>query len=184
LGDLKSGLYSEHGILFSKGGSHPNAYFKYFAIVGSTLLVFLFVSDVNFGDNESNSRFNGSLYENAIYAPRLEEIVATEELRFTRDVTPANRVNEGFAQFVPNKVSAGNVTPPLLQSFGSYPKALRKDGALCAMRKAFACQGQVGKGKQSAPDAATRSPRWVQPRLGRASSKSGHVRHALKAEVI
>jgi hypothetical protein len=81
--------------------------FKYFTIVGSALLVLLFVSDACFGDNESNSRFNGSLYENAIYAPRLEEIVATEELRFTRDVTPANRVNEVFAQFVPNEGKRG-----------------------------------------------------------------------------
>jgi hypothetical protein len=41
---------------------------KYFAVVGSALLVFLFVTDTYFGDNESNLRFNGSLYESAIYA--------------------------------------------------------------------------------------------------------------------
>jgi hypothetical protein len=77
--------------------------FKYFAFVGSTLLVLLFVCDAVFGDNENNSRFNGSLYESAIYAPRLENPVATEEPRFTRDVTPANRVREVFALFVPNE---------------------------------------------------------------------------------
>ena len=41
---------------------------RYFAIAGSALLVFLFVSDAYFGD-ESNSRFNGSLYESATYVP-------------------------------------------------------------------------------------------------------------------
>jgi len=80
--------------------------FKYFAVVGSALLVFLFVSDAYFGD-ESNSRFNGSLYESAIYAPRLEQTVATAELRYTRDVTPADRVKEVFAQFVPNEGKRG-----------------------------------------------------------------------------
>ena len=81
--------------------------FKYFAVVGSALLVFLFVSDAYFGDNESNPRFNGSLYESAIYAPRLEEIAVTAELRFTRDVTPADRVKEVFDQFVPNEGKRG-----------------------------------------------------------------------------
>jgi hypothetical protein len=81
--------------------------FKYFAVVGSALLVFLFVSDAYFGDSEINSRFNGSLYESAIYAPRLEETVATEELRFTRDVTPSDRIKEVFAQFVPNEGNRG-----------------------------------------------------------------------------
>jgi len=81
--------------------------FKYFAVVGSALLVFLFVSDAYLGDNESDSRFNGSLYESAIYAPRFEESVGTAELRFTRDVTPADRVKEVFAKFVPNESKRG-----------------------------------------------------------------------------
>jgi hypothetical protein len=81
--------------------------FKYFGVVGSALLVFLFVSDAYFGDDERNSRFNGSLYESALYAPRLEETVATKELRYTRDVTPAYRVKEVFAQFVPNEGRRG-----------------------------------------------------------------------------
>jgi hypothetical protein len=85
----------------------PMPIFKYFAVVGSALLVFLFVSDAYFGDDESNSRFNGSLYESAIYAPRLEQTVATAELRYTRDVTPADRVKEVFAQFVPNEGKRG-----------------------------------------------------------------------------
>ena len=79
--------------------------FKYFAVVGSALLVLLFISDAYFGD--SDLRFNGSLYESAFYAPRLEEIAVTTELRFTRDVTPANRVKEVFAQFVPNENKRG-----------------------------------------------------------------------------
>jgi hypothetical protein len=81
--------------------------FKYFSVVGSTLLVLLFVSDAYFGDPESNSRFNGSLYESAIYAPRLEETGVKSELRFTRDVTPSDRVKEVFAQFIPNESKRG-----------------------------------------------------------------------------
>ena len=81
--------------------------FKYFAVAGSALLFFLFVSDAYFGDDQSNSRFNGSLYESAIYAPRLEETATTAELRFTRDVTPVDRVKEVFAQFVPNEIRRG-----------------------------------------------------------------------------
>ncbi len=73
--------------------------FKYFVVVGSSLLVLLFVSDAYFGDGQSNSRFNGSLYESALYAPRLQEKVSTSELQFTRDSTPASRVKELFAQF-------------------------------------------------------------------------------------
>jgi hypothetical protein len=74
---------------------------RYFAITGSALLVFLFVSDAYFGD-ESNSRFNGSLYESATYVPRTEETTTVAELRFTRDASPADRVREVFAQFVAN----------------------------------------------------------------------------------
>ncbi len=81
--------------------------FRYFAVVGSALLALLFVFDACFGDNETSSRFDGSLYVSAIYAPRSEEIVATKELRFTRDVTPANRVKEVFAQFVPSEGKRG-----------------------------------------------------------------------------
>jgi hypothetical protein len=75
--------------------------FKYFGSVGSVLLLVIFVSDAYFG--EGNSRFNGSFYESALYAPRLEDAVAAQELHFTRDVTPAARVKEVFAQFIPNE---------------------------------------------------------------------------------
>ncbi len=77
--------------------------FKHFAVTGSALLAFLFVSDTFLGDSDSNSRFNGSLYESALYAPSLVKIAVTNERRFTRDVTPANRVRQVFAQFVPNE---------------------------------------------------------------------------------
>jgi len=80
---------------------------KYFAVAGSALLALLFVSDAYFGDAESRSRFDGSLFESATYAPRLEEVVATKEFRFTRDVTPASRVKEVFAQFVPSEAKRG-----------------------------------------------------------------------------
>ena len=75
---------------------------RYFAIAGSALLVFLFVSDAYFGD-ESNSRFNGSLYESATYVPRVEEPTSVAELRFTRDASPADHVREVFAQFAANE---------------------------------------------------------------------------------
>ena len=83
---------------------------KYFVFVGSALLVLLFVSDAYFGDDESNSRFNGSFYESALYAPRLDEIAAKQELRFTRDVGCRPRQG-GIAQFVPNEGKLGKRYP-------------------------------------------------------------------------
>ena len=68
--------------------------FKYFAVAGSSLLVLLFVSDAYFGDGESHSRFNGSLYESAMYAPRLEEKQHTPELRFS-PATPRRPTTSG-----------------------------------------------------------------------------------------
>jgi len=80
---------------------------RYLSYVGSALLVLLFVSNAYLADDESNLRFDGSLYESALYAPRAEETAATAELRFTRDVTPAVRVREVFAVFVPNERRRG-----------------------------------------------------------------------------
>ena len=77
--------------------------FKDFTAVGSTLLVFLFISNAYLTDDDSNLRFDGSLYGSALYAPRVEETRTTAERRFTRDVTPAVRVREVFAVFVPNE---------------------------------------------------------------------------------
>ena len=77
--------------------------FKYFTYVGSALFVLLFVSNAYLTDDESNLRFDGSLHQSAMYAPRAEEIQASAELRFPRDVTPAVRVREVFAVFVPNE---------------------------------------------------------------------------------
>jgi hypothetical protein len=79
--------------------------FKYVAIVGSTLFVFLFGLDAYLADEAGNARFEGSFYESATYAPRLEE--AMVELRFTRDATPADRVREVFGQFVPSEYRRG-----------------------------------------------------------------------------
>jgi len=79
--------------------------FKYFAVVGSTLLVFLFGLDAYLADEANNARFDGSFYESATYAPRLEE--AMVEVRFTRDATPADRVREVFGQFVPSEYRRG-----------------------------------------------------------------------------
>ncbi len=76
---------------------------KYFTYAGSALLVLLFVSNAYLTDGEADLRFDGSLYDSALYAPRVEEIRTTAERRFTRDVTPAVRVREAFAVFVPNE---------------------------------------------------------------------------------
>jgi len=76
---------------------------KYFTYVGSALLILLFVSNAYLTDGEADLRFDGSLYESALYAPRVEETRTTAERRFTRDVTPAVRVKEVFAVFVPNE---------------------------------------------------------------------------------
>jgi hypothetical protein len=80
--------------------------FRYFSVVGSSLLVLLFVCDAYFGD-ASGSRFNESMFESATYAPRAEDVVAKTESRFTRDASAADRVKEVFAQFVPNDARRG-----------------------------------------------------------------------------
>ena len=74
-----------------------------FTYAGSALLVLLFVSNAYLADGDADLRFDGSLYDSALYAPRQEQTQAKEELRFTRDVTPAVRVREVFAVFVPNE---------------------------------------------------------------------------------
>jgi hypothetical protein len=107
-GGRKPGFDGKRCIFFQRKEARVSMpVFKYFGVVGSALLVFLFVSDAYFGDDESNSRFNGSLYESAIYAPRSAEAGDTAELRFTRDATPVDRVKEVFAQFVPNENRRG-----------------------------------------------------------------------------
>ena len=83
------------------------AIFKYFALVGSALLLLLFVSDALFGESEGNSRFDASLYESALYAPRSDETADTALRRFPHAVTPAVRIREVFAQFVPNENKRG-----------------------------------------------------------------------------
>jgi hypothetical protein len=80
--------------------------FRYFSVVGSALLVLLFVCDAYFGD-ASGSRFDASMFESATYAPRAEEVAAQAEVRFTRDASAAARVREVFAQFVPNEGRRG-----------------------------------------------------------------------------
>ncbi|MDO9058290.1 MAG: hypothetical protein Q7U92_04605, partial [Bradyrhizobium sp.] len=77
--------------------------FKYFGTVGSALLALLFVSNALFGEDGSNSRFDGTFYQSTTFAPRPEQTAATPERHFTRDATPASRVKEVFAQFVPNE---------------------------------------------------------------------------------
>ena len=50
---------------------------RYFTYVGSALLILLFVSNAYLNDDETNLRFDGSLYESALYAPRQEETRTT-----------------------------------------------------------------------------------------------------------
>ena len=110
LGALKPGFYGARCILFFKKkgkACRSMPIVKYFTVVGSALLACLFVSNAYLSDDESNLRFDGSLYASALYAPRAEEIAGTAELRFTRDVTPAVRVREVFAVFVPNERRRG-----------------------------------------------------------------------------
>jgi hypothetical protein len=76
---------------------------KYFTCAGSALLALLFVSNAYLTDGEADLRFDGSLYDSALYAPRLEDVRMIAEGRFSRDVTPAARVKEVFAVFVPNE---------------------------------------------------------------------------------
>jgi hypothetical protein len=86
-------------------GAQPMPVFKHFAVVGSTLLVFLSGLDAYLADETSNTRFDGSFYKSATYAPRLEE--AAVEVRVTRDASPADRIKEVFGQFVPNENRRG-----------------------------------------------------------------------------
>jgi hypothetical protein len=87
---------------------------KYFTFAGSALLALLFVLDACFGDH-SSSRFDASLFDSAHYAPRIGEIAAAREFRFARDVTPASRVKDVFAQFVPSEARRGKrQSPPII----------------------------------------------------------------------
>jgi hypothetical protein len=89
---------------FSKGGAQAMPKFRYFSVVGSALLALLLVSGALFGDD---SRFEGALYESALYAPRLVEAPTIQERQFPRNATPADRIQEVFAQFVPNEGRRG-----------------------------------------------------------------------------
>jgi hypothetical protein len=103
-GGLKPGFYCERAPFFPRRGARlPMPIFKYFGYVGSALFVLLFVSNAYLTDDESNLRFDGSRYQSAHYAPRVQETRTTAEFRFTRDVTPAVRVREVFAVFAPNE---------------------------------------------------------------------------------
>jgi hypothetical protein len=66
---------------------------KYFAVVGSALLVFLFVCDAYFRDDVELASPQRTLVA--------RDDVGTDELRLTEDVTPAARVKETFSMFVP-----------------------------------------------------------------------------------
>lgn len=80
---------------------------RYSAIACSVLLAWLFISSAYLADDAGQLRFDGSLYDSALYAPRRAEVEATTEPGLARDVTPAVRVREVFAVFVPNERRRG-----------------------------------------------------------------------------
>jgi len=65
----------------------------------SALLVFFVVSGAYFGDGESSSRFEASLFDSTLYAPAAD----AAEFRFARDAAPADRIRNVFARFVPGE---------------------------------------------------------------------------------
>src|SRR5215218_6115105 len=102
--DVKPGLHGAR-VSFSQKKEAGVPIFQYFGSVGSALLVLLFVSDACLRDSENDTRFDGSLYQSALYAPLPADTPA--ELRYTRDATPSDRVKDVFAQFVPNEGRRG-----------------------------------------------------------------------------
>lgn len=80
---------------------------RYSTIACSVVLASLFVSSAFLADDAGHVRFDGSLYDSALYAPRRAEVEATTEFALARDVTPAVRVREVFAVFVPNERRRG-----------------------------------------------------------------------------
>jgi hypothetical protein len=66
---------------------------KYFTVVGSVLLIFLFACDAYFHEDTELDSSRSTLVA--------RDGVGTNELRLTEDVTPADRVKETFALFVP-----------------------------------------------------------------------------------
>src|ERR1700737_3863423 len=102
--------------------------FKYFGVVGSALLVFLFVSDAYRGDNESNSRFNGSLYESALYAPRLEETAGAAGFRFP----PVRSQRKQTGETLPPPCRYGRSVAPSRKPVRPAPRqAVRRRRASC-----------------------------------------------------
>ena len=79
------------------GASMP--VFKEAAIAMAALVGLLVASDALFGDAEP--RFDSALYDTAFYAPR------SQEFRFARDATPADRINDMFGQFFPGEAKRG-----------------------------------------------------------------------------
>ena len=67
--------------------------FKEAAIAMAALVGLLVASDALFGDAEP--RFDSALYDSAFYG--------SQEFRFARDATPADRINDMFGQFFPSE---------------------------------------------------------------------------------
>ena len=70
------------------------------AVAGVSALIV--VCDACFGVGEA--RFDDDYYRSSFYAPRSN---ATNEARFASHLTPAARVSDAFAQFMPGEAKPG-----------------------------------------------------------------------------
>ena len=77
---------------------------KYFTVVGSALLALLFACNAYFREGTDTSGGTSVIREG----------LATDELRLTEDVTPAARIKETFALFVPGDARRVHDTVRLL----------------------------------------------------------------------
>lgn len=91
--------------------------FRYFAFVGTSLLVLLLLSDACFGPGEADSMLNPPAQASAIEALPGPNSFPTERW-YPANMTPAARIKEVFAQFVPGESkrlkrysSAGQANP-------------------------------------------------------------------------
>ncbi|MDE2377323.1 hypothetical protein [Bradyrhizobium sp.] len=69
------------------------------AIVAAALFALLVVSDAMFGEDAGRGRFDAALYDSTTYAPRSDDSL--------RNASPAVRVREVFAQFLPGEGQRG-----------------------------------------------------------------------------
>lgn len=72
---------------------------KELAMIGCVVVGLLILSHTYSGVDEARFRFEDSLFASVTYARPLGGTSARAERYFSRDATPADRVNEVFGQF-------------------------------------------------------------------------------------